>query len=109
MAFKLVADAPPLRVDESGAVRVGSSRVLLDLVIGEFEGGASAEEIVRSYPTTALEEIYSVIAYYLRHRNEIQAYLVDRERAAASVRQRIEAQQGDLAEIRNRLIARRRP
>jgi uncharacterized protein (DUF433 family) len=104
----LQTEAPPLRRDESGALRVGNSRVLLELVIRAFEDGATPETIVQQYPTTALADVYSVIAYYLRHRYEIEAYLAEREQRAEEVRNRIEYRQGDLAEMRQRLLARKK-
>ena len=90
MEIVLQTEAPPLRRDESGALRVGNSRVLLELVIRAFEDGATPETIVQQYPTTTLADIYGVIAYYLRYRHEIEAYLADRERRAEEVRERIE-------------------
>jgi uncharacterized protein (DUF433 family) len=108
MEVVLQTEAPPLRHDSSGALRVGNSRVLLELVIRAFEDGATPETIVQQYPTTTLNDIYSVIAYYLRHRNEVENYLAERERKADEVQQRIESRQGDLTEVRNRLLARRR-
>lgn len=108
MEMVLQTEAPPLRRDESGALRVGNSRVLLELVIRAFEDGATPETIVQQYPTTALADIYSVIAYYLRHRHEIEAYLAERERRAEEVHNRIDNQQGDLAEMRQRLLARKK-
>jgi len=54
----------------------------------------------------ALADLYAVIAYYLRHRADVEAYLAEREQRAQEVRQRIETQQGDLAELRGRLLAR---
>lgn len=107
MAFPVQAEAPPLREDASGAVRVGSSRVLLELVIRAFQDGATPETIVQRYSALALPDVYAVIAYYLRHRDEIEEYLARREREAAQVRERIETEQGDLSEIRARLLARR--
>ena len=107
MAFTAQAEAPPLHEDASGALRVGESRVLLELVIRAFQDGATPETIVERYATLALGDVYAVIAYYLRHRGEIEEYLAGRERKAEEVRQRIEDQQGDLSEIRARLLARR--
>jgi uncharacterized protein (DUF433 family) len=107
VAFAVQAEAPPLREDASGALRVGSSRVLLDLVIRAFQDGATPETIVQRYSTLALPDVYAVIAYYLRHRNEIEEYLARREQKADEVRRQIESQQGDLSEIRARLAARR--
>lgn len=107
MAFAVQPESPPLREDAAGAVRVGASRVLLELVIRAFQDGATPETIVQRYSTLALQDVYAVIAYYLRHRNEVDAYLSRREQKAEEVRQRIQNQQGDLSEIRARLLAQR--
>jgi uncharacterized protein (DUF433 family) len=107
MTLTTQAEAPPLREDASGAVRVGDSRVLLELVIRAFQDGATPETVVQRYSTLALPDVYSVIAYYLRHRNEVEAYLARREQQAEEARLRIESQQGDLSEIRDRLLAKR--
>ncbi len=107
MTFTAKTDAPPLREDATGALRVGDTRVLLELVIRAFQDGATPETIVQRYSTLALPDVYAVIAYYLRHRDDVQEYLEQRERKAEEVRQRIESQQGDLSEIRARLLARR--
>jgi uncharacterized protein (DUF433 family) len=55
----------PLREDESGAIRVGNSRVLLELVIQAFQDGASPESIVRAYSTLSLSDVYLTVGYYL--------------------------------------------
>lgn len=104
----LQAEAPPLRRDEAGALRVGNSRVLLELVIRAFQDGATAETIAQRYPTATLADIYAVIAYYLCHPGDVEAYLAEREQRAKAVRQRIESHQGDLASLRARLLARQR-
>jgi uncharacterized protein (DUF433 family) len=72
-------EAPPIRQDTSGTLRVGDSRVLLELVIQEFQDGATPKMIVQQYDTLALPDVYAAIGYYLRHRAEIQAYLDQRE------------------------------
>ena len=108
MTFLPKTDPPPLREDVAGAVRIGATRVLLELVIRAFQDGATPETIVQRYSTLTLADVYAVIAYYLRHRDEVEAYLVQREQAAEAARQRIESQEGDLSEIRARLLARRK-
>jgi uncharacterized protein (DUF433 family) len=100
--------APPLRQDSSGALRVGRSRVLLELVIRAFQDGATPEAIVQRYSTTTLADVYGVIAYYLRHTGEVDAYLAEREHLAEEVRRRVESRQGDLGELRRRLLAQQR-
>src|SRR4051812_104497 len=82
MVFVVSSDPVPLRTDESGTVRVGRTRVLLDLVVQAYEAGASPEEIVDSYSTLQLADVYAIIAYYLHHRGEVGAYLAERERWA---------------------------
>ena len=103
----LVSESPPIREDASGALRVGSSRVLVELVIEAFRDGSTPEQIVQNYPSTALADIYAVIAYYLRHPAEMQTYIEQREAQAEEVRQKVVARQGDLSDIRQRMAARR--
>lgn len=106
MDLMLHAETPPLRLDASGAFRIGRSRVLLELVIRAFQDGATPEVIALRYPTARLADIYAVIAYYLRHQEEIEAYLQERERQALEVQARLEMQQPHLAELRSRLLKR---
>ena len=37
-----------------------------------FNRGATPEEIVIAYPAVSLADIYSVIAYYLRHQQDVK-------------------------------------
>src|SRR5438477_4235755 len=99
------ADPPPLRVDEGGAVRVGSSRVSLDLVVEQYENGMAPEDIVRAYDTLRLADVYAVIAYYLRHRDEVCAYLKRRKEEARALQSKIEAERPRVS--RDELLARR--
>jgi hypothetical protein len=46
--FRVHADLPPLRVDEGGAVRVGNTRVSLDLLVQQYENGMTPEDMVRA-------------------------------------------------------------
>jgi uncharacterized protein (DUF433 family) len=108
MTKALQAEVPPIREDESGVLRVGDTSVLLDLVVHAFKDGATAEMIVQSYPTLNLADVYAVIAYYLRHCEEVEEYLAANEREADQIRKRIEAAQPDMIGIRERLLARRR-
>lgn len=108
MAFNVQTEAPPLHEDATGALRVGNSRVLLEIVVRAFQDGATPETIVQRYSTLSLPDVYAVLGYYLRHQNEVEEYLTRRELKAEEVRQRIESQPGDLNEIRARLLTERR-
>ena len=105
MNFVLEVEAPPFREDATGAIRVGNSRVLLELVIRAFQDGASPESIVQRYSTLSLSDVYSAIGYYLRHQEAVEAYLNYREQLADSVRQRLLGIQPDLSVIRSHLLA----
>lgn len=95
LAAKLttIAESPPLRLDDTDVYRVGGSRVALDLVVEQYENGMSPEEKVRAYDTLTLADVYAVIAYYLRHRDEVGAYLKLRMQEAEALRVKIEAGQ----------------
>ena len=101
----LHAEVPPLRVDTRGAVRVGKSRVILDLVVEQYENGMTPEDMVRSYDTLVLADVYAVIAYYLRHRDEVGAYLRRREEEAEALRMKMEAERPPIS--KQELLARR--
>jgi uncharacterized protein (DUF433 family) len=108
MSLVLECEAPPLHEDETGAIRVGNSRVLLELVIRAFQDGASAESVVQRYPTLLLSDVYIIIGYYLRHHEAVEAYLNRREQLATDVYQRLSSVQPDLSVIRSRLLARQK-
>ena len=88
----LDADRPPLRMDEEGTVRIGNSRITFDLVVEQYENGMTPEDMVRAYDTLVLADVHAAIAYYLRHRDEVRAYLKQREVEAAELRMKIEAE-----------------
>ena len=90
IATPVVMDVP-LRTDETGTIRVGKTRVLLDLVIYAFQEGESAEGIVDRYSSLNLADVYAVIAYYMTHRVEVDAYIAQREAEGERLREEIEA------------------
>src|SRR5439155_14000092 len=98
-------DPPPLRVDEGGAIRIGKSRINLDLVVEQYENGITPEDMVRAYDSLVLADVHAVIAYYLRHRDEVRAYLKRREEEAETLRVKIEAERPRVS--REELLARR--
>ncbi len=106
MPLEIVNDPLPLRVDAEGVVRVGPTRVPLDTVVGAFQDGAAAEEIVMEYTSLELADVYAVIGYYLRHKSEVEAYLEERRQQSERVRRENEAR-SDMTGIRERLLARR--
>jgi uncharacterized protein (DUF433 family) len=107
MTFTVQAEAPPLREDASGALRIGQTRVLLDLVIHAFQDCAIPEAIAHRYSSLNPSDVYMVIAYYLRHRKDIDEYLSQRDQKAEKIKRRIESDQCDLSDIRARMLRQR--
>lgn len=81
----------PLHTDEHGAIRIGSTRVLLELVIHAYFMGETPEGIVESYPSLTTSDVYAVIGYYLANREEIDAYVRQRDEQADQVLRDMEA------------------
>ncbi len=96
---------PPLLADDRGTIRVGQTRVTLDSVVEAFREGATAEEIVCQYPTLILADVYDVIAFYLRQKEEVEAYLLARRKESDALRKEYETK--STKGLRDRLLARR--
>lgn len=104
MSISLAAEPVPLEQDDQGNIRVKSSRITLETLLDAFKKGATAEEIFESFPTLDLADIYSVIAYYLHHQEQVEAYLKDQNSKAAQIRQKIENRY-PTSEMRARMVA----
>jgi len=101
-------DPVPLRIDDSGQVRVGRTRVIFKLVVEAHLGGATPEDIAeRIYPGLELADVYGAIAYYLRHKGDVQEYLRRWDEEGEKLRREIEAKQPPNAELKARLLARK--
>jgi uncharacterized protein (DUF433 family) len=106
MRLAPVAELPPLREDPEGVWRVGRTRVTLDTVLHAYNNGASPEGIREAFDTLQLSDIYGVIAYYLRHRDEVDEYL--RQVRELEEQMRLEGERRHpSAGLRERLLARR--
>lgn len=84
----------PLTAWEDGTIRVGSSRVLFDLVVHHFKQGATAEQIQHSFPSLTLRDVYGSLFYYLEHTEEVEAYLAKQELQADEIERAVRNVQG---------------
>lgn len=101
------ARLPPLREDEHGVIRLGSTRVSLESVVIAFDRGASAEEIAESFPSVELATVYATLAYVLTERDRVDQYLSQRKTSVDELR--AEAERRFPADgLRARLLSRRR-
>jgi uncharacterized protein (DUF433 family) len=78
MPITLHAETPPIR-ESGGALRVGGTGLTLETVLWAFQQGATPEDITDQFPSLTLAEVYDVIAYYLRHRGDVDQYLAQQE------------------------------
>ena len=99
----------PFVITEQGTIRIQGSRVSLDSIIHHFKLGATAEQIVQSFPSLTLGGVYSSIAYYLTHRHEMEEYLEEQTVAADNLQGELESNpnyQAQIAELRSRMLSR---
>jgi uncharacterized protein (DUF433 family) len=102
-----IAEQPvPLVAGDDGVIRVRGTRVTLDSIVDAFRLGGTAEEISQQYPTMALAEVYSILAFYLHHQSEIDDYIRKGQSDAERLRARVEKRFPPDG-IRARLLARR--
>lgn len=87
MALLPKTEPVPLREDAEGVIRVGGTRVTLDTVLTAYMKGSTPEQIAQDYSALDTADIYAAIAYYLRHRDEVEEYLRRRRQQADAVRE----------------------
>ncbi len=105
MSLSIKNERVPLKADSHGVVHVGCTRVTLDSVIIAFKEGVTAEEIIYRYPVLQLADVYSVLSYYLRRRQEIETYLSKRQQITKQIRKENNSHFKPEG-IRDRLLAR---
>ncbi len=85
----------------TGSIHLKSHRIGLEHVVRFYQEGYSAEGILDQFPSLSLALIHKVIAFYLEHRPDVDAYLAQchsslADQAAAAHRR------PDMEELRRR-------
>ncbi len=99
----------PLTQTPEGVIRITGTRLPLDTIMRHYNRGASAEELTNRFPAVSLSQVHAVLAYYLTHRAELDAYLKEQEALDAAFLKQLEADpkyQADRVEFRERLMRR---
>lgn len=108
MTLAIALEPTPIETDSHGVVRVASTRITLDTVVIAFLECCTPEEIKEQYPSLQLSDIYLVVGYYLRHKDEVNSYLADRQRQSELIRAGVESR-FEPTGIRNRLLQKQNP
>ena len=85
----LKADPLPLARDGSGVIRIGGTRVSLESLVSAYLAGASIDELAAAFPDLSRPDLHASVAYFLKHRREVEEYLVERLREAEVVEAQI--------------------
>ena len=76
----MIYPASPYIEKRDGALRIAETRVSLASVVIGFQEGESPQQIVQSFPTLTLAQVYGAIAYYLENKKMIKEYLSEVQR-----------------------------
>jgi uncharacterized protein (DUF433 family) len=106
MSFTPKAEPVPIMSNADGVALVTGTRIPIDTIIYTFLDGSTPEQIAQKFPVLELGQIYLVIAYYLNHRADVDAYLAKRRVNSDSVRSQNEKHSPSVG-IRERLLARK--
>jgi uncharacterized protein (DUF433 family) len=89
-------------------VRVRGTRVGVEHLLTEYLSGRVPEELAIEFPTVSLEQVHGVLAWYLRNREEVDAYLRRwKARAHLARREQAKAQRSEVVQRLRRLAEQR--
>ena len=95
----------PLSTTQEGEIRITGSRIPLQFLVYEYCNGATAEDIVAHYPSLRLADVHATLSYYLSHKTEVDKYVLEQEKLANDLREKIE-QRFPQNGLRQRLLTR---
>jgi uncharacterized protein (DUF433 family) len=93
MSIKLSMEprSVPLTLTENGVWRVTGTRIPLERIVECHKAGYAPEDIVDAFDVLKLSDVYLVLGYYLEHKEEVKAYINERENKAQEIRRKLEA------------------
>jgi len=64
------------KLEPCDRIRIKGSRIAIEIIIGEYLAGSLPEQIANNYRRSVnLEQVFAVLAYYLRNKAEVDAYM----------------------------------
>lgn len=74
----MIDDDRYLEVHSLDDIRVKGMRVGVEHLLSAYLAGGLPEELCVDYPTVTLEQVHGILAWYLRNREEADAYMAAR-------------------------------
>jgi uncharacterized protein (DUF433 family) len=87
-----------------GGWRISGTRVSLDSIVYGYLEGETPESIAEDFPSLTLAQVYAGLAFYLKHRDEIDGHLALQQSRWEQLRQQSQTAHSPLL---SRLRARR--
>lgn len=105
MPLSITVEPVPIAESGDGVIRIAGTRIPLERVIRAFQAGATPEQIALDYDVLSLGDVYSVVNWYLQHRQEADNYVARATAESQQIQADIESLTGT-ADVRARLLAR---
>ena len=99
-------DTVPLVQWDDGSIRVQGTRLLLAMIVTQFQQGYTPDKINDSFPSASVPQIKAVIDWYLDNQAEADAYLD--EYYAKGERLRLEIQSTPEYRAKSEILKRKR-
>lgn len=105
-----LAATPPAIEEREGSYFIAHSPIPLAAVILRFQEGLSPDTIRREcFPSLPLAHVYSAIAFYLNHQDEVDAWLKQVRQEEDALQERLLVEHPEMVktaeELRDRLLS----
>lgn len=78
--IRICGDSTLVRLVDGVTIRIGYTRVNLNLVVRLFNKGESLESIQQAYPSLNLFQVYYAIGFYLEHKDILDDYFKEQDK-----------------------------
>jgi uncharacterized protein (DUF433 family) len=102
--FASVADPVPLKKWDAGSVRVTGTRIHFNIVVGLYRRDGTVQDLLEALPDLSPATAHRLVAYYLEHQSEVDAWIEQIDREADEIWEKLE-EIAPTKELRARLRA----
>ena len=102
--FEIAADPVPLEKWDDGSVRVAGTRLHYNVVVRLYQAEGTVEGLLVALPDLEIGAAHRLVAYYLEHRDSVDAWIAQIDREADDIWEDLE-RIAPTAHLRRRLKA----